>query len=37
MANAKSTRWQAEMSEFFEALEGQAPDEAMSPPTGFPA
>ncbi|NLV73867.1 MAG: L-rhamnose mutarotase [Chloroflexi bacterium] len=26
-----NARWQAEMSEFFEALEGQAPDEAMSP------
>lgn len=26
-----NARWQAEMSDFFEALDGQQPDEAMSP------
>ena len=26
-----NARWQAQMGDFFEALEGQAPDEAMTP------
>ncbi|MDG4862335.1 L-rhamnose mutarotase [Streptomyces sp. T-3] len=28
-----NARWQAEMADFFEALDGQAPDEAMRPLT----
>jgi L-rhamnose mutarotase len=32
-ATEVNARWQAEMAEFFESLDGRAPDEAMSPLT----
>lgn len=32
-AREVNARWQAEMGEFFESLDGAAPDEAMSPLT----